>query len=487
MKRISFSIFVVVAFVLLYYAQPAIALQQEKGVAGLANLPPSNEKEWSEEESEETSEHFLRNSPTFVSRGIEDSLKLLNTTLLEQPFAWQFDYEFECWCPGYGRLSGEPTPQVATPHQAEIIVQEGKVVYAVLDDEWDILVAMSAGHAYSPPPDLPEGNHVELGFGENMDCLVSGDTFTNAEITGLRVWRITSIRNTDDETGAPVKNLKITLDSDMTFDGISPHEYMTTKGPPTYEWSFGDLVEESQHTEYYVDAVVMVSDYPSTITPGLDASRSFDKTVFTTPETQTLNITVTPREEGLEKLAVCVVADENDLIDPIITSYSSTTDTESIKLTADSHRLALDHIPVKLNTPLIITVILEVTPKVPLVNYKPQIAIIPERQIEADVTITSGSYVSYTVPEMGTWTVSAEGDYVWNWLKGRDIGRIGSQVTFTKMVVSGERGEQMAEPAPTASATTNQQVIIGIAAAILIIGSVIYIFIRRWRGRASTH
>ena len=75
-----------VAFVLLYYAQPAIALQQEKGIAGLANLPPSNEKEWSEEESEEIAELFLGNSPTFVSRRIiEDSLTLLNTTLLEQP------------------------------------------------------------------------------------------------------------------------------------------------------------------------------------------------------------------------------------------------------------------------------------------------------------------------------------------------------------------------------------------------------------------
>ena len=44
----------------------------------------------------------------------------------------------------------------------------------------------------------------------------------------------------------------------MTFGGFSRKEYMATMGPPIYEWSFGDLVEESQHIEWYVDAVVIV-------------------------------------------------------------------------------------------------------------------------------------------------------------------------------------------------------------------------------------
>jgi hypothetical protein len=333
------------------------------------------------------------------------------------------------------------------------------------------------GERHTPVAPL-KGNHVVLGFGENMACLVSGDTYTNSAITGDRVWRITAVRNIDDETGAPVKNLKITLDSDMTFRGFSPPENMTTMGPPTYEWSFGDLVEESKHTGRYVDAMVMVPNYPSTVTPGLDASRSFDKTVFTAPGTQTLTITITPREEGLEQLSVVVAAREDDLIDPIISSYSSTTDAEDIKVTADKHVLYLGHIPVKLNTPLTITVTLQVTPQVPLVSYKPQIAVIPEKQMEADVGTTSGSSVSCTMPEVGTWTVSAEGDYVWDWAKGRGIG---SQVMFNKMVVAGDGAEQRPETAPTASATTNQQVIICIAAGIIIIGLVMFFFIRRRR------
>ncbi len=341
----------------------------------------------------------------------------------------------------------------------------------------------AGGEGEGSNPAVPlKGNHVNLGFTEEMTCSVSGDTYTNSAITGIRAWRITSIRNTDDETGAPVKNLKIILDSNMTFGGFSPKEYMTTMGPPTYEWSFGDLVEESQHTEWFVDAVLMVPDYPSTVTPGFDASRSFDKTMFTAQDTQTLTIRVTPREEGMKKLSVCVYTDEDDLIDPVISSYSSSTDAESIKLTADSHALALDHIPVKLNIPLTITITLQITPKVPLVNYKPQIAIISERQTEADSGTAIGSSVSYTMPEVGIWTVSAEGDYVWDWGAGHGIG---SSVMFTKMVVAGESAEQMPETAPTALATTNQQVIIGIAAGTVIIGLTSYFFIRRRRRLVS--
>jgi hypothetical protein len=76
MKRISFSVFLVVAFILLYYAQPAIALQQEKDVVGLANLPPSTGKEWSEEESQKIAETFILNGPTFTRDGREDTLRI---------------------------------------------------------------------------------------------------------------------------------------------------------------------------------------------------------------------------------------------------------------------------------------------------------------------------------------------------------------------------------------------------------------------------
>jgi len=225
------------------------------------------------------------------------------------------------------------------------------------------------------------------------------DVFTNGEVTGRKEW------HANIGSRVPLTGLALTLNSTLNFDHIMK-ENLTTDGPPSYVWS---VFPPGTGREVYVGFGSLDSPgvVPVTFTPGFDASRSADKTVFTAPDNQTLTITVTPREEGLEKLSVCVIADEEDLIDPIISSYSSTTDAESIKLTADSHRLALDHIPVKLNPPLTITITLQVTPKVPLVSYKPRINFIPERQMEADSGTVIGSSVSYTMPEVGTWTVSA--------------------------------------------------------------------------------
>ena len=104
------------------------AAEQAAEVVESAEALPSEEKEWSKEQSEAIATRLLRSSATFSSRGIKDSLKLLATTPLDHPFSWQFDYEFECQYPGYGWLGSEPTPPMITPHEAQVVVQDGVVV-----------------------------------------------------------------------------------------------------------------------------------------------------------------------------------------------------------------------------------------------------------------------------------------------------------------------------------------------------------------------
>lgn len=351
-----------------------------------------------------------------------------------------------------------------------------------------------------PKPAAPV-NQVKVTFSEEVSSWFGGDvdTFTNSELTGLRSFRIDDIANTDDETGAPVKDLRVTLDSDLVFDSVGGGDYLTRKmGPPTYEWFYGDLVEKSQYPGWSMNANVHFHYYATTIKPGFDASRSFDKTLFTAPDTQTLTITVTPREEWLEEfgsnISVLVVADEKNPVNPVITSYSAT-DAEEIKLTADKHRLGLYFIPVKLNTPLTITVTLLVTPKVPEVDYKPIVGIQPLRYSEADMGYTIGSSFSYTMPGVGTWTVSAEGDYAWNW--GASHG-VGPRVVFAGtpepevdpalFAGSGGPPPESATPMPTPSTRggINLWVVIGIVAAgIAIIGLVAFFFVRRQRKQAT--
>jgi len=418
MKRISFTALIAVTFLLSCCAQPAMASLQIKEVVELSNLLPSTEKEWSEEESKEIAEHLLLISPTFTSRGIDDSLRLLASIPLEQPFSWQFDYEFQCQYPGYGRLGSEPTPPMITPHEARIIVQEGEVIYAVLDGEWDVLLAISSETSSQEvsvprlPATVPGGNEVSVSFMESRNYKVSGDSFVNKEVTVERWWR-TNLLNLQDETGAPVTGLRLTLDSEISFEGVED-ELLTMRGPPTYEWSLDDIPsgEYTATNGWDWDAYVRRHS-TSKFAPGYDISRSFDKTIFSAQGVQTLTIMVTPREESIDTVTITVHTDKDTFVDPVVLSYSSASGGE-VKIEQGGHRSEISFVPVELNIPSTVTVTLQVTPKVPLVHYKPDTGIRTDRVNIPNRGITTGSSVSFTT-EVGTWTWSAEGDYVWDW------------------------------------------------------------------------
>lgn len=91
------------------------------------------------EKSQRAAREFLLGGPTFRFDGIEDSIKLLSTSTGRAPDSWEFAYEFQCRQAGYGDRSGQMLAQVITDHRAQILVEQGKVVHAVLDGRWDEL------------------------------------------------------------------------------------------------------------------------------------------------------------------------------------------------------------------------------------------------------------------------------------------------------------------------------------------------------------
>ncbi len=93
----------------------------------------------SQEESQQIAEDFVRNSPTFVFDGIEDTLELTDTITLRCPSCWQFVFEFDSSSAGYGDRTGQVLAQVITPHQAIITVVRGEVTEAVMDAKWDMI------------------------------------------------------------------------------------------------------------------------------------------------------------------------------------------------------------------------------------------------------------------------------------------------------------------------------------------------------------
>ncbi|GAH83434.1 unnamed protein product, partial [marine sediment metagenome] len=190
------------------------------------------------------------------------------------------------------------------------------------------------------------------------------DAFTNGEVNGRNEWHA----NIGSEV--PLTGLTLALDSTLSFDHFQK-ENLTTTGPPTYVWSFGDVSLGTNSNAYVGFNLDSPDVAPVTFTPGFDASRSADRTEFSAPGTQTLTITVTPRE-GTERFGIVIHADENDLVNPLITSPTSG---DGIELKREGHSLHIDPTGLALNTTWTITVTLRVTPKVPEVEYMPYVGI----------------------------------------------------------------------------------------------------------------
>jgi len=124
-----------------------------------------------QEESQQFAEEFVRNDETFAFDGIAETLTLTDTTALSSPYSWQFTFEFDSSQAGYGDRTGQVLAQVITHHSAVIIVQQGEVTSAVMDDIWDML-------------EEQEVSQTEPPTGEEISIEVSYDDFmANNDIT----------------------------------------------------------------------------------------------------------------------------------------------------------------------------------------------------------------------------------------------------------------------------------------------------------------
>jgi hypothetical protein len=85
-------------------------------------------------------EDFVRNSPTFLFDGMPETLEVAQSVPLEGQSGWTVLVNFDSSQAGYGDRTGQVLAQVITPHEAVIIVINGMVSSAVMDDSWDMLM-----------------------------------------------------------------------------------------------------------------------------------------------------------------------------------------------------------------------------------------------------------------------------------------------------------------------------------------------------------
>ncbi|HEX74239.1 MAG TPA: hypothetical protein G4N93_03730 [Dehalococcoidia bacterium] len=96
-------------------------------------------KQMSKEESQRIAEEFVKNSPTFIFDGIEDTVRLTETLTARCPYCWVFIFVFDCSSAGYGDRTGQATTQVITPHEAVVTVEQLEITSAVMDEQWDVI------------------------------------------------------------------------------------------------------------------------------------------------------------------------------------------------------------------------------------------------------------------------------------------------------------------------------------------------------------
>jgi len=245
-------------------------------------------------------------------------------------------------------------------------------------------------------------------------------------------------------------------------------------GPPVYEWSVGDIAEGMERPEWPWDGF---ADAPSavTFTPGIDVSRSFDRTEFSEPGVQKLTLSVTPRAQWIKEVEIFVHTDENELVDPVILSIPPGNGGR-VMLTPDGHRSGVLYTSVEINTPLTIIYTIQVTPKKSFIEFRPYTAIDFRRVDEPTRGVIQGSSFSYN-NEAGTWTVRAEGSYVWHWFASSPA----HSIVFLESTTHDEGTTSTPDDGiSSAPDDAGNQVLIGIVAgAVIIIGLGIYTFVRR--------
>jgi len=302
-----------------------------------------------------------------------------------------------------------------------------EAIGAVLQEFPEAVAAQLPADTYpgqtEPVPGYAALNKVSAEFQTSWACSPSGDVFTNAEVDGSKSWK-TIILNSSDPTEEPLVGLNLTLESSLDFDEVSD-EYLTGMGPPTYEWSFGDVPDGSRgSTNTRVGFQGEPHPFPVSFYPGFDCSRTPDSDSFLQSggtQTQTLSLTLTPRETT-EGYFIGIEGHEDDVLDAVITSYAG--DGE-FRLGPEGSYLFIWPAGLQLDTQWAATVTIQVTPKRPQVEFMPIVSC--RRGEELASGAVRGTSVSYPAGDpadgVGTWTWSAEGGYEcyeWEWSELRE-------------------------------------------------------------------
>ncbi len=110
---------------------------------------------------------FVKSSPTFAFDGIENTLKVEIFAVRESyPEQYEIEATYSSTQAGYGDRTGKILAQVITPHELKMVVSNGNVVSAIMDEQWDEL-NQKAWKVH----ELPD---VDTTVTKNSDAIIEG-------------------------------------------------------------------------------------------------------------------------------------------------------------------------------------------------------------------------------------------------------------------------------------------------------------------------
>ncbi len=248
MRKHVLSIGIAMVLGLLSLAACGPAADDNPDVAGLPTVGQiqdgkneiPNSETMTKEEGQAIALEFVKNSPTFKFDGMEETLALVDSVEVSMPGAWTYELSFESRHAGYGDRADQMLAQVITPHTVSVSVEQGKVVYASMDNKWDMLHQEELFANVDPNSLVEEPDITGLitDFGE-----VNSDTASGRILVELE-----RFDNTSDKYW-------VTVDADTPI--------FQEQGLPTDEVSFGSLTK-GQTVGVWFDGPVAES-YPAQV------------------------------------------------------------------------------------------------------------------------------------------------------------------------------------------------------------------------------
>lgn len=280
----------------------------------------------------------------------------------------------------------------------------------------------------------PGGVESEVGvdFVTLWSLHVPGDEFIDSTIIG-REWWSAHIQNIPDSTGE-IYGLAAHLNSEVPFNEF--HPYPDVIDPPNYEWFDLGSIQPGEMVGVSVDQ--QQPEIPVEYTPGFDVFRDVSPAVFygPGPHTQTMTVTIIPQLPDYERdsLWVGIHAQETYLVKPTIQLPDLGPDID-VRFEEDGQlNISPQYLPL-IGEPWTFTLIIDVElqPGVPCAQFAPGVSVLTGENLSGEYGLTIGDHVSYSHDGMGTWTLSAEGNYAWHLQAGRmrivDIGMISEEIT----------------------------------------------------------